>query len=158
MISEDSTDHYAWDHFGEGLQYASLILGIVLAIFGIWKLVKTWQKARDEAIVARSDQQKMLEQITKEFHPNGGSSMVDRQKRIEAAVNTQAESQERVEQTLDTHTKEAASWFAANDQAHEQIHRRIDGIFELMAGSHANDPRKLKAKHKGRCPQSEEDL
>jgi hypothetical protein len=38
----------------------------------------------------------------------------------------------------------------SNDDAHAAIHRRVDGLFELLVGGSASAPRKAAARHKNR--------
>jgi hypothetical protein len=56
---------------------------------------------------------------------------------------------------LDHHAK-ADRWFEDNNTAHADIHRRIDGLFELLAGRGSTQPRKIAEWHATQRAKDEE--
>jgi uncharacterized membrane protein len=126
-----------------GFSHTSIFLGIVLTTLGIliayFKLRNQHREtlaAREAAVVERAEQKKLLETISTQFTNNGGGTLLDK-----------VEEGNRV---LDEHVKVAEQSFKKNEEQHADIHRRIDGMFELFVGGSANTPRKTAQRHLNR--------
>lgn len=122
-----------------GMEHTAWLIGVVTFVVASVKGIRGWRKARDEAIAARTRQEDALAKVLAQFENNGGSSLLDK-----------VEEGNRV---LTSHVEFADGWFKANDEAHAVIHRRIDGVFELLAGGTATTPRKTAARHQNRDPE-----
>jgi hypothetical protein len=133
----------AADPWRSGMEHTAWLIGVITFVVGTVKGIRGWRKARDEAIAARTRHEDMLARIMHEFENNNGGSLLDKVE--EGNRQTKA-----VNDTLATHVETADTWFQSNDDAHAVIHRRIDGLFELIAGSGATTPRKTAARHQNR--------
>jgi hypothetical protein len=102
----------------EDIEHFAILLGIIATLFGLFKGLNGWRRARDEAIVARVRQQDSIDAIAAEFKPRNGQTMAQ----VVAETN----------KDLKEHCTAAEVWFSNNDDAHRDIHRRIDGLFELF--------------------------
>jgi hypothetical protein len=113
------------------------ILGLGTMILGLlWKVFKVHDQIGDMA---------------KELHPNGGGSLRDQ---IDATrVMSESNGQALADLRTDTESAIAKITTATdaichdNTESHQAIHRRIDGVFELLAGRGATLPRKLAEQH-----------
>lgn len=148
ILLEATEDPSTWEN---GVNHTSIFLGLILTSLGIiiayYKLRaqhKATLASREKAVIERSEQKNLLEEIAKEFKPNHGSSLVDRVTGIG--------------DSLTTHCEKADIWFADNNKAHEEIKklhlehwnetsRRVDGLYEIMLGGAASAPRKAAQRH-----------
>ena len=117
------------------IEVVLFLIAVTGFITGIYKGRKAWRKARDEAIAARTRQEDSIGRVLKHLD-NGGSMLVTK-------VDMGNE-------LLLNHIHSADTWFKSNDEAHKEIHRRIDGLFLLQAGGNATEPRKAAERHKNR--------
>lgn len=117
----------------EGVLFTIAVVGFIT---GIYKGRKAWQKARDEAIAARTRQEDGIARVLKHMD-NGGSMLVEKVDKGNAMITQ--------------HIADADGWFKSNDEAHKEIHRRIDGLVEAILGGSATAPRKAAERHRGRC-------
>ena len=112
-----------------GFEQLAIFLGIVGSALGIRKGVRAWRAESIAAIEARAEQQRTIDTIAAEFKPRNGRTLAKMVADIDRSVT-------------DHHTR-ADKWFADNDTAHADIHRRIDGLFEILAGRGSTQPRKI---------------
>lgn len=119
------------------------IIAVATFVGGLIKGVRGWRKARDEAIAARARQEDALERVLSQFKNNGGSSLVDKVDRGNAQIGD-------VSAILAAHVAAADDWFEKNTADHTDIHRRIDGLFELIAGRGQTEPRRMSDRHAAR--------
>jgi hypothetical protein len=117
----------------ENIEHLAIILGVIATAFGLLKGLRGWRGARDEAIAARARQEDGIARVLAHMD-NGGAMLVDKV--------------DKGNKMLADHMCAADQWFKANDSDHKDIHRRIDGVFELLAGSGATQPRKAAERHR----------
>lgn len=118
----------------ESVEHVGILMALLATSFGLFKGVSGWRRERDAAHNARVRQQQQLEEVLAEFKPNHGGSLVDKI----AAMHEEA-----IE-----HIKTAESVWADNRAEHEEFRRRIDGIFELIAGRGVSQLRREAENHK----------
>lgn len=126
-----------------GLEHLALLLAIIGSGLGIRKGVKAWRAESIAAIEARAEQQHTIDQIAAEFKPRNGKTLAEVVANIDTSVK-------------DHHAK-ADKWLTENNEAHKEIHRRIDGLFQLEAGRGSNQPRKIAEWHKAKAEREEEE-
>jgi methyl-accepting chemotaxis protein len=125
----------------------SLLLGV------LWKAFKLADQIHDMAI---------------ELKPNHGGSLRDQIDATRTMTEANAQSLEslagKVQENADTmvhlrvDTEKAIRSLGettdgicqSNNDAHAAIHRRVDGLFELLVGGSASAPRKTAARHQNR--------
>jgi hypothetical protein len=129
--------------WGAGLEHLALLLTIIGSALGIRKGIKVWRAESIAAIEARAEQQRTIDQIAAEFKPRNGKTLAEVVAKIDASVT-------------DHHVK-ADKWFQENADAHKEIHRRIDGLFQLEAGRGSTQPRKIAEWHRVKAEREEED-
>lgn len=111
----------------------SLIIGL------LWKVFKVHDQIEDMAKELRPDHGGSLrDQIdaTRVMSESNGQALADLRTDTETAIA-------KISQTTDAicHT---------NSEAHQAIHRRIDGLFELLAGRGQTEPRRTADRHTAR--------
>jgi hypothetical protein len=116
----------------EAGQHLLLLLSIVVAALTVRRYLRDQASHRKDLLIAQHEQTLLLKRIDKELHPNGGASLADRVERIESSV--------------DAHHADADKFFRDNEEAHGAIHRRIDGVYELLGGS--TGPRIIAERHR----------
>jgi hypothetical protein len=112
-------------------------LGLGTMILGLlWKVFKVHDQ---------------IEDMAKELRPNHGGSLRDQidATRVMSDSNGQALADLRTdtEAAIAQITTTTDAICHANSEAHQAIHRRIDGVFELLAGRGSSMPRKLAEQH-----------
>jgi hypothetical protein len=117
----------------ENVEHIAILLGVMATVLGLVKGLTGWRRARDEAIVARAKQQEKLDTIAAEFTPRNGRTLAT------VVADT--------EKSVHAHHEKADKWFTDNDEAHKDIHRRIDGLFEVLMARGQTDPRRLADRH-----------
>jgi ABC-type nickel/cobalt efflux system permease component RcnA len=122
----------------EDVEHFFILISGLATAFGLFLAVRGWRRARDEAIAARVRQEDAIKEIAAEFKPRNGRTLA------QTVVDT--------ERSVNEHHRKADKWFEDNNTAHADIHRRIDGLYEVLGTSTA--PRKTAARHLNReeCP------
>lgn len=103
----------------QGGQHLLLLLSIIVAFIGIRKWMRAEMERRDALLVESANQTALLKRIDRELHPEngdrGGPTALD-------VLNA----------GIERNTRAIAEMHADNTNAHEEIHRRIDGFFEAI--------------------------
>ena len=118
----------------ESVEHAAILIGVVATVFGLTRAVRAWRAERRSANIARVLQEDLLRRVLDQFREDSGSSLLDRV----------------VELTRQVQEHHAASdrRVAEHGIAHDEIQRRIDGLFELLGGNNA--PRRIATTHHAR--------
>lgn len=87
-----------------------------------------------------------------ELKPDHGGSLRDQVDATRTLTEANAQSIEALTQhtaqAIEQVAERARHYDEQNEQAHAQLHRRIDGLFELIAGPGANTARRLADQHR----------
>jgi hypothetical protein len=126
----------------DGFEHLAIALGIIVSALAIRKGVRSWRAETVAAIEQRAKQQEVIDTIAAEFQPRNGRSL----------AQTVAD----IDKSVTAHHKAAADEWAANAQAHADIHRRIDGLFLLDASHNTTQAHKHADRHKA-CKDDEQD-
>jgi hypothetical protein len=135
----------------EDAEHFLLFLGLVTAVFGVITWLRNEKKRRDmlqeaafQAKTTQAEHTNLLKRIDKELHPNNGSTVVDKLVRIEKALIDHVKEADRAFEEAREAREEIR---VAQEHADEQLHRRIDGVFELMAGKSHLDRQRIADRH-----------
>lgn len=126
-----------------GMEHTAWLFGVIVALYTLWKGFSVWRQKRLDRQIQRSKNADRLEAIYTELHPNGGSSIADKINRIESSVS---DNKAKIDKAA-----------AENVAEHSELHRRIDGIFTLLVGNDAAEPRRIAGKHHNRSRDSSDD-
>lgn len=95
------------------MEHTLFLITLIGFIIGSIKGVRAWKKDRREAIAARIRHEDSIARVLRHLD-NGGATLV-------AKVDDG-------NKMLSEHIAEATEWFKNNDQAHKEIHSRIDEV------------------------------
>jgi predicted nuclease with TOPRIM domain len=113
-----------------GREWTAWAVGLALSCLGVWKALRELRRASEERRRACERDNELLHAINKELHPNGGSSLRDR-------VETTAANLSHLTAQLN---------LLVGD--HDRLHKRIDGLFELIAGPNTSSARRTAGQHR----------
>lgn len=105
----------------ESVEHFGILLALVATTFGLFRGIRAWRAERAQALQARVRHEQQLEEVLAEFRPRNGRTLAE----VVAAIDLSV---------ADHHAK-ADRWFAQNEEDHKVLHRRIDGLFEMLGGT-----------------------
>ncbi len=106
--------------FADLISYTSFVILLVGGIAAGWKGVRAWRRKVRDDLVTAAKQAELLDTIVREFRPEQGPSMLDRQSMLQDSV--------------DKISADAAGWFKDNETEHKHLHARIDSFLEALMG------------------------
>jgi hypothetical protein len=131
------------DPFTPTMARILFLITVVGFVVGVIKGVHAWRRSRDEAVAARTRHEDALTKMLKQFENNGGSSLLDKVEEGNREAAT-------IRDTLNAHVRDADLWFAENNEAHKELHRRIDGVLTILGGGGLVASRQTAERHKNR--------
>ena len=98
-----------------------LFVGMFVGLVGVWRTYSAWRKTQNETLVARARQEDQMKKIISEVQPDGNKTLAQQVGDIQNAVKDNTRSIDEISDTL-----------KKSNARTDDLHRRIDGLYEML--------------------------